>query len=148
MVARLGLIILLAACSLPSAFAADDDNERRIAAERYLQVADVPKMMRDMTRNMAQTLPESQREGFQRLMSQHVRLRVVEDLMLGAMQKHFTPRELNAMADFYGSPEGRAILDKFGPYMADIMPGIQGEMGRAMAEYKRASKSRAKPGGT
>jgi hypothetical protein len=52
------------------------------------------------------------------------------------MVRHFTVRELNALTDFYGSPEGRSAMKKFGAYMADVMPAIQQEMARAIQQYK------------
>ncbi|HUQ08876.1 MAG TPA: DUF2059 domain-containing protein, partial [Steroidobacteraceae bacterium] len=64
--------------------------------------------------------------------------------MLISMVKYFTTRELDAMAKFYGSPEGKSSLEKFGPYMADVMPMIQAEMQHAM-EAAQAEKTAAKP---
>jgi len=54
------------------------------------------------------------------------------------MVRHFTVRELNALADFYGSPEGRSVMNKFGSYMADITPALQQEMLRAIKQYEDA----------
>jgi hypothetical protein len=56
--------------------------------------------------------------------------------MLASMAKHFTVDELNALADFYGSREGRSAMKKFGAYMADIMPVIEQEMTKAQVEIQ------------
>jgi uncharacterized protein len=52
------------------------------------------------------------------------------------MANHFTVGELNALTDFYGSPEGKSAMKKFGAYMSEIMPVIQQEMSHAVLEYK------------
>jgi len=67
--------------------------------------------------------------------------------LAGFMVKHFTTRELSAMADFYGSPEGKSALEKFGPYMGDIMPMLQAEMQHAVeaAQAEKAGNAN-KPG--
>jgi hypothetical protein len=53
------------------------------------------------------------------------------------MVKHFTTEELKALADFYGSPVGKSAMQKFGAYMADLMPIIQAEMMKAQAKLSR-----------
>jgi hypothetical protein len=50
------------------------------------------------------------------------------------MVKNFTTEELKALADFYGSPIGKAAMKKIGPYMADVMPIVQAEVMKAMAK--------------
>jgi hypothetical protein len=48
--------------------------------------------------------------------------------MADALVKHFTTEELKALADFYSSPVGKSAMQKFGGYMADLMPTMQAEM--------------------
>ena len=48
------------------------------------------------------------------------------------MAKHFTTEELNALAEFYGSPQGQSIMNKFGAYMADTQIIIIQEISTAM----------------
>jgi hypothetical protein len=61
-----------------------------------------------------------------------VRPEVLERAAMASMVKVFTAEELNALADFFGSPVGKAAMGKFGVYMADVMPVIQQEMFRAL----------------
>ena len=140
------LIVAILALSFP-AYAADSSpvdtpQSRKEAAERYAQASDLPKMMGDMTENMARTLPPEKREGFKKLLMKHVRIEALSDAMVASMVRNFTTRELNALADFYGSPEGRSAMSKFGAYMADVMPAIQAEMRRAVAEAQAESKGK------
>ena len=41
-----------------------------------------------------------------------------------------------ALADFYGSKAGKSAMEKFGLYMAEIMPPLQKELERAMRELQ------------
>jgi hypothetical protein len=138
------LLTTLILCLPAFAPAAEQDNPttRRAAAERYLVVADLDKMMADMATATAQNLPPEQAAGVKDLLTKHVRMDALKEAMLIAMVKHFTTRELDAMATFYGSPEGKSALAKFGPYMGDIMPMIEAEMQHAVqsAEAERAAK--------
>jgi len=148
---RYWLIVVLMG-SLPGLAAqpdtADTPQARKEAAERYAKVSDVRKLMADSVEAMAQRMPDAQREGFRTLMITHVRPEVIEAAMMAAMRKHFTARELNALADFYGSEEGRSAMAKFGRYMADVMPLVQAEMARAFAEYQREQAPRPAKSGT
>jgi len=55
-----------------------------------------------------------------------------------AMIKHFTTEELKALADFYGSAVGKSAMQKFGAYMADIMPTMQAEIMKAQAKLNQS----------
>jgi hypothetical protein len=109
---------------------------RLAAAERYLQVASMKDMMRDMIVETAKNFPEKIRGAYVSLMNKHIRVEILERAALVSMAKHFTVDELNALADFYGSKEGRSAMKKIGAYMGDVMPVIQQEMGRVQTEIE------------
>jgi len=54
------------------------------------------------------------------------------------MVKNFTTDELKALADFYGSSVGKSAMQKFGAYMADIMPAMQAEIIKAQAKLNQS----------
>jgi len=114
----------------------DTYGNRLAAAERYLQVASMKDMMRDLIVETAKNLPEKVRGVYVSLMNEHIRVEILERAALASMAKHFTVDELNALAEFYGSNEGRSAMKKFGAYMGDVMPVIQQEMGRVQMEIK------------
>jgi len=114
----------------------DTPGNRQAAAERYLAIAPMDSMMRDTIEKTSENFPEGQRKIFVEFMTKYVRINVLERAAVSSMVRHFTVRELNALADFYGSPEGRSVMNKFGAYMADVMPVLQQEMERAMDEYE------------
>jgi len=148
---RYWLVVMLMG-SLPALAAppdgADTPQTRKEAAERYAKVSDVRKLMTDSVEAMTQRMPEAQREQFRAVMISHVRPEVLEAAMMAAMRKHFTTKELNALADFYGSEEGRSAMAKFGRYMADVLPLVQAEIARAFAEYQREQTPKPAKSGT
>jgi hypothetical protein len=42
------------------------------------------------------------------------------------------------LADFYGSPVGKSAMQKFGAYMADIMPTMEAEIMKAQAKLNQS----------
>jgi len=129
------LLLVLTVCTWSPVFSAGDTPEtRRKEAERYLQVSPPKALFEDMADKMAPTLPADQREQFKKLMTTQVDVAALSKAMTDALVKNFTTDELKALADFYGSPIGKSAMQKFGAYMADIMPVVQAEMMKAAAK--------------
>ena len=127
------LVFTLSAWS-PVFSAADTPETRRREAERYLQVSPPKALFEDMADKMAANLPADQREQFKKIMTTDVDIAALSKAMTDAMVKNFTTEELKALADFYGSPVGKLAVQKFGAYMADIMPVMQAEIMKAAAK--------------
>jgi hypothetical protein len=141
----LGLLVLLVSSFSGAAFAADipDTHGNRLAAARsYLEVVSMKDMMRDMVAESAKNLPENVRPSYVQYMTKAIRVEVLESTALASMAQHFTVKELKALATFYGSPEGRSAMKKFGAYMADVMPVIQQEMLRAQQQLESQSRQK------
>ncbi len=119
----------------------DTQDNRIIAAERYLKTTSMSSLMNDAVEKIAYRLPAGKRQEFKLFMGKYVRIKVLEDAALNNMVKHFTVPELNALADFYGSPVGKSAMGKFGLYMADIMPVVTTELKRAASEFSASKKA-------
>jgi hypothetical protein len=135
--------VLLAVITLfvSSAFvfsATDTPETRRHEAERYLQATPPKALFEDMADKMAANLPADQREQFKKVMTTQVDIAALSKAMTDALVKHFTTDELKALADFYGSPVGKSAMQKFGAYMADIMPTMQAEILKAQAKLNQS----------
>src|SRR5690348_5061183 len=106
------LIATLLICLPAFVNAADDDTPatRRAAAERYMQVSDLQGLMKQMTDAVSMELPPEKAEEVRNIPTKHVRIEALQEAMLIIMVKHFTTRELNALADFYGSAEGKSAM--------------------------------------
>lgn len=118
--------------------ATDTPETRRKEAERYLQATPPKAMFEDMADKMAANLPPDQREAFKQMMTTQLDINALTKAMLDSMVKHFTTEELKALADFYGSPVGKSAMQKFGAYMADVMPTIQAEIMKAQAKVNQS----------
>lgn len=112
---------------------ADTPANRLEAARRYLKAVPPLELVKETVDQLAEKVPEDRREEFRKVLAQMVHSEHIEKITLEAIVKHFTVREINALAAFYGSPEGRSISRKFNAYMADVMPAIQQELAGAMA---------------
>src|SRR5260370_411433 len=132
---KLVLFLVLTLLAWSPVFSAPDPPEtRRKEAERYLQVSPPKALFEDMADKMAANLPADQREQFKKLMTTQIDIAALSKAMIDAMVKNFTTEELKALADFYGSPVGKSAMQKFGAYMADIMPVGQAEIMKTAAK--------------
>ena len=121
-----------------TAFALEDTPQNReIQAARYIETTPPKELFTDMAEQIAMNLPPEQREEFKALLTKHLDIDAVTKEMKSSMVRHFTADELKALADFYGSPVGKSAMKKFGAYMADCMPMVEGEIGKAVAKANR-----------
>src|SRR4026208_2536917 len=132
---NLTILILFISCALTLS-APDTPETRRHEAERYLQATPPKALFEDMADKMAVNLPPDQRDQFKKLMTSQLDIAALTKAMIDAMVKDFTTEELKALADFYGSPVGKSAMQKFGSYMADIMPVVQAEIMKAAAKME------------
>jgi hypothetical protein len=116
----------------------DTPEARRHEAERYLQATPPKALFEDIADKMAASLPQDQRDQFKRMMTTQLDIAALTKAMTDAMVKHFTTEELKALADFYGSAVGKSAMQKFGAYMADIMPTMQAEIMKAQAKLNQS----------
>ena len=136
---QLFVLFVLTFCAWSPVFSGPDTPEtRRREAERYLQVNPPKALFEDMADKMAANLPPDQRQQFKRMMTADLDIAALSKAMTDAMVKNFTTDELKALADFYGSPIGKSAMQKFGTYMADLMPVLQAEMIKAHAKMNQS----------
>ena len=118
--------------------ATDTPETRRREAERYLKVIPPKALFEDMADKMTMNLPPDQRQQVKRMMTAELDIAALTKAMTDAMVKHFTTEELKALADFYGSPIGKSATQKFGAYMADVMPALQAEVMKAQSKLNQS----------
>ena len=83
-------------------------------------------------------LPPAEREKFKQMLTSQLDIAALTKAMSEALVKHFTTEELKALADFYSSPVGKSAMQKFGAYMADLMPTMQAEIMKAQAKANQS----------
>src|SRR4029453_13506037 len=81
-------------------------------------------MMNEAVQQSAASVPPNKRKQFLAGMAK-VELNWFRNLAVNSMVLTFTTEELNALADFYGSPMGRSILKKMPAYMGALMPAME-----------------------
>jgi hypothetical protein len=134
---KLSSIILFITSALALG-APDTPETRRHEAERYLRATPPKALFEDMADKMAANLPPDQREQFKKIMTSQLDIAALTKAMIDSMVKHFSTEELKALADFYGSPVGKSAMQKFGAYMADIMPAMEAEIMKAQAKLNQS----------
>jgi hypothetical protein len=133
----LTILALVGSCTFVLS-ATDTPETRRHEAERYLQAVPPKALFEDMADKMAANIPPDQRTQFKRMMTADLDIPALAKAMSDAMVKHFTTEELKALADFYGSPVGKSAMQKFGAYMAEVMPVMQAEIMKALAKSNQS----------
>ncbi|WP_187170489.1 DUF2059 domain-containing protein [Salidesulfovibrio onnuriiensis] len=122
-------------------FAGDTDADRLEAARRYADVSNFSRMMRDMTDSAIQIMPEKEGKAFRKFMHSLQQDDSMEKMVVVLMAKHFSTHELNALSDFYGSDTGRHVLEKLGPYMAELNVVMQHYIIQALREFESKLRS-------
>lgn len=105
---------------------------RKAQTERYLKVVPPAELFQEMSEKIAAQVPQESREQFKATMTKNLDVPAITKAMSDAMVKHFTADELSALANFYGSPVGKSAMKKFADYMAEVMPTLQEELGKAI----------------
>ena len=131
---------ILLMCAASASFAADSPELRLAAANRYLAVVPMTKMLDDSFNELAKQVPVEKRAQFLSHMKATVRADALERISRESMVKVFTTDELNALAEFYGSENGASAMKKFGAYMGIIMPAVQQEVMQAMQTLEPPKK--------
>jgi hypothetical protein len=123
----------------------DNQENRTAVAKRYLEVMPAKDMLHGLAARVVKSLPEPKQKAFMAVMESPGIEQEAHRLTLNGLVKHFTVGELNAMVAFYGSPDGQSAIKKFGPLMAEIMPQIQQEVKKALAETEKQPESKEPP---
>ena len=138
LIRMIAFTLLLVAPSLARA----QSPELLAAADRMIAVQDINAMMKDMSSNIAKSMPADGRDAFVAEMTDEAFISRYKLQMRTVMAKTFTVEEMNALADFYAKPTAKSAMAKMGTMMADMMPFLQGEMPELM---KRIEKRVPKP---
>jgi len=147
-VRRLALALaLLAPLSLPALALDDTPQNRERQADRYLVAIPPEGMIDELLSRTAETLPPADQDQFKTLVSKHLNRTHITGAIRAAMAKSFTADELQALADFYGSPLGKAAMEKMRTYQAELAPTLMSEFQTAVtaAEEEARANEKAQP---
>jgi len=130
------ILILMLASQVNGDQLPDTFGNRLAAAKRYLDVMPTELSVNEIIKENAKNLPEQYQSTYIKWIGEQIDIDSLNIAMLTSMAKNFTVKELNALAAFYGSPEGRSSMRKIGKYMADVMPLILQEIEKANKALK------------
>ena len=115
----------------------DTEASRKTAALELVRVYPQSQIVDDMVDVLGAKMTRDQKFLFSEMLQHEMDWKLVDSANADALARNFTLAEIQAMTDFYGSPEGQAIMSKMGVYMAQLMPVIQRETLRAAEESRR-----------
>lgn len=110
-------------------------------AEKMHDIWPVRPKVEDALNIAAESFPEIERAGFKARMRKAIKYDQLEEESIEAMAKIYTAEELQAMIDFYGSKEGRAVSAKTGEYMAALRPVMSKMLDGALMEVRTGTSS-------
>ena len=116
--------VLAVALILPN-LAADAQGDRRSAAEAYARVVDYRLLIEKTATRRAAELPASEREAFIEFVTEEVDFDMTRFYAISAMVDLFEASELQALASFAATPEGRSALAKLPALGAILNPIVE-----------------------
>jgi len=103
----------------------DAQGDRRSAAEAYARVVDYPLLIEQAVTQRAAELPAAEREAFVKFITKEVDFDMTRFYAISAMVDLFEASELQALASFAATPEGRSALAKLPALGAILNPIVE-----------------------
>ena len=127
------LLTVLAVRPAPAQVLADTPENRHAQAQRYLLANPPRQLFAEMAKNLVANLPAAQRDKVTAIFTTDLDVDAVTRGMEDVLVKRFTAEELQGMADFYGSPVGKAVTSKMAAYSSDLIPLVQEQLRKGLA---------------
>jgi hypothetical protein len=127
-VVALALILLSLSASAQSG--------RRSAAEAYARVVDYPLLIEKAATRKAAQLPASEQEAFIKFITKKVDSEMTRFYAISAMVDLFEASELQALASFAATPEGRSALAKLPALGAILNPIVDRQIEEAERDFR------------
>lgn len=128
-----GAIVL--ALTLPT-LPADAQGGRRSAAEAYARVVDYGLLIENAATRRAAELPFQDREAFIAFVTRQVDFDMTRYYAINAMVDLFEAEELEALASFAATPEGRSALGKLPALGAILNPIVERQISDAERRFE------------
>jgi hypothetical protein len=127
--------VLALALLLPN-LPAGAQGDRRSAAEAYARVVDYPLLIEKAASRRAAELPASEREAFIAFITRRVDFEMTRFYAISAMVDLFEASELQALASFAATPEGRSALAKLPALGAILNPIVERQIADAERDFR------------
>jgi hypothetical protein len=137
MLQRLLMIGVLTLVLLMPSLPTSAQRDRRAAAEAYARVVDYPLLIEKAASRRAAALPASEREAFLAFVTDEVDYDITRFYATSAMVDLFEASELQALASFAATPEGRSALAKLPALGAILSPIIERQIEDAERDFRK-----------
>lgn len=132
---------ILCACTLALALVvppgpADAQSDRRAAAEAYASIVDYPLLIEKAATRRARELPGSERRAFIDFVTRRVDFEMTRFYATSAMVDLFEVDELQALASFAATPDGRAALAKLPALGAVLSPIVERQIEDVASDFR------------
>ena len=111
-------------------------SDRRAAAEAYARVVDYPLLIEKAATRRAAELPAAEREAFVEFITDQVDFDMTRFYAISAMVDLFEADELEALASFATTPQGRSALAKLPALGAILMPIVERQIEDAERDFR------------
>jgi hypothetical protein len=115
---------------------ASAQGDRRSAAEAYARVVDYALFVEKAAIRRAAELPASEREAFIAFVTDEVDFDMTRFYATSAMVELFDASELQALASFAATPEGRSALGKLPALGAILNPIVERQIEAAERDFR------------
>jgi hypothetical protein len=123
------------AMSLPN-LPANAQSDRRSAAEAYARVVDYRLLIEKAATRRAAELPASEQAAFIEFVTEEVDVDMTRFYAISAMVDLFEASELQALASFAATPEGRSALAKLPALGAILNPIVERQIEDATRDFR------------
>ena len=135
-----GLSVLALSTSVMAQDAASDELSKKLTlAKQYSQAVPVEKEVANAIEGLVVQVPKEDRVLFKSILDRTIDVSRVRSASEMALAELFTVQELEAMIEFYNSPEGQAVREKMPEYESRLEP-VLGQMVRTAVESYAAQK--------
>jgi hypothetical protein len=111
-------------------------SDRRSAAEAYARIVDYALLIEKAATRRAAELPASEREAFIAFVTDEVDFDMTRFYATSAMVELFEASELQALASFAATPEGRSALAKLPALGAILNPIVERQIEDAERDFR------------
>jgi hypothetical protein len=111
-------------------------SDRRAAAEAYARVVDYPLLIEKAATRKAAELPAAEREAFVEFITDQVDFDMTRFYAISAMVDLFEADELEALASFATTPQGRSALAKLPALGAILIPIVERQIEDAERDFR------------
>jgi uncharacterized protein len=92
------------------------------AINKYIMVNSIDDLMDQMLAEIIKKIPKENHDVFTTIWKSAFDKSEMKRVISYAMCKNFSIGEIQALTQFYGSPEGKSVMKKMPKYMAELMP--------------------------